>query len=149
VSSTNSHLKQAVVEVLGIQPDVVLAILFGSAAAGKERPDSDVDVDIAIDVGRTLTAVERMTLISELAGITGRPIDLVDLHTIGEPLLGQIIQHGERILGTDTCYANLIRKHLFDKADFLPYRERILRERREAWLGTLPIDKGGEGVVPQ
>jgi predicted nucleotidyltransferase len=121
------------VNALGIQPDIVLAILFGSVAAGKERAESDIDV--GVDVGRTLTAHEKMALISKLAEITGRPVDLVDLHIVGEPLLGQILRHGERILGSDTRYANLIRKHLFDKADFLPYRERILLERRQAWIG--------------
>jgi predicted nucleotidyltransferase len=133
VSSTNSRLKQTVAEALGILPDIVLAILFGSVAAGNERSDSDIDV--AVDAGRTLTAPEKMTLISQLAEITGRPTDLVDLQIVGEPLLGQILRHGERILGSDTRYANLIRKHLFDKADFLPYRERILLERRKAWIG--------------
>src|SRR5205814_7761694 len=105
-----------------------MAILFGSVAAGKERTESDIDV--AIDVGRVLTPEEKMTLISNLAEATGRSTDLVDLQSAGEPLLGQILSHGQRILGSDTRYANLIRKHLFDKADFLPYRERILRERR-------------------
>jgi hypothetical protein len=69
------------------------------------------------------------------AGRAGRPIDLVDIHAIGEPLLGQILKHGKRILGSDTHYANLIRRHLFDVADFLPYRNRILAERRQAWIG--------------
>jgi predicted nucleotidyltransferase len=133
VPSTNSQLKQTIAEALGIQPDIVLAILFGSVAAGNERAESDIDV--AVDVGRTLTTPEKMTLISRLAEATGRPTDLVDLHIVGEPLLGQILRHGKRILGSDTRYANLVRKHLFDKADFLPYRERILLERRQAWIG--------------
>jgi hypothetical protein len=38
-------------------------------------------------------------------------------------------------LGSDTCYADLIRKHLFDQADYLPYRNRILAERRRVWIG--------------
>src|SRR4051812_23299614 len=76
-----------------------------------------------------------MALISDLAEATGRSIDLVDLQTAGEPLLGQILSHGQRILGSDLRYAGLVRKHLFDKAGFLPYRERILRERRQAWIG--------------
>ena len=58
-----------------------------------------------------------------------------DIHTVGEPLLGQILQHGKRILGSDTHYANLIRRHLFDQTDYLPYRNRILAERRQAWIG--------------
>jgi predicted nucleotidyltransferase len=133
VSFVHSDLKQAVLNALGVQPDIVLAILFGSIASGTERTDSDID--IAVAAGRTLDAVEKMRLISNLAEATGRSIDLIDLHTVGEPLLGQILQHGERIIGTGRRYAELIRKHLFDKADFLPYRERILLERRQAWIG--------------
>lgn len=133
MSSANSHLKQTVVEALGIRKNIVLAILFGSGGAGTQRPESDID--LAVDVGRPLTAAEKMTLISGLAARTGRPSDLVDLRTVGEPLLGQILQHGERILGSDTRYAGLVRKHIFDKTDFLPYRQRILLERRRAWIG--------------
>jgi hypothetical protein len=29
-------------------------------------------------------------------------------------------------LRSDTHYGNLVRRHLFDQADFLPYRNRIL-----------------------
>jgi hypothetical protein len=60
---------------------------------------------------------------------------LVDLFTVGEPLLGQIIAGGRRILGDDERYALLLSRHLFDQADFMPYRKRILQERRQAWIG--------------
>ena len=119
--------------MLGIQPGIELAIIFGSIAAGTERPESDLD--LAVDAGHILTVEEKRILISELAGRIGRPVDLVDLRTAGEPLLGQILKHGIRILGSTACYARLLRRHLFDSADFLPYRERILRERRRAWIG--------------
>ena len=127
------NLKQTIRAAISTQPDIVLAILFGSLAVGKGNRDSDLD--LAVDAGRRLTAREKMALISELAKTTGRPIDLVDINAVGEPLLGQIIRHGKRILGSDTSYANLIRRHLFDQADFLPYRNRILSERRRAWIG--------------
>lgn len=126
-------LKQTILSAISTQPDIVLAILFGSLAVGEGNRDSDLD--LAVDAGRRLTAREKMALISELAETTGRPIDLVDINAVGEPLLGQIIRHGKRILGSDTSYANLIRGHLFDQADFLPYRNRILSERRRAWIG--------------
>ena len=48
----------------------------------------------------------------------------------GEPLLGEVLK-GRRLLGSDTSYARLITRHLLDAADFLPYRERILSERRK------------------
>jgi predicted nucleotidyltransferase len=133
VSTQDFNLNQAILAAISTQPGIGLAILFGSLAAGEVRAESDLD--LAVDAGRRLTASEKMALISELAGRTGRTVDLVDIHAVGEPLLGQILQHGKRILGSDTLYANLIRRHLFDQADYLPYRNRILAERRQAWIG--------------
>ena len=133
VLTQDFNLNQAILAAISTQPGIGLAILFGSLAAGEVRAESDLD--LAVDAGRRLTASEKMALISELAGRTGRTVDLVDIHAVGEPLLGQILQHGKRILGSDTLYANLIRRHLFDQADYLPYRNRILAERRQAWIG--------------
>ncbi len=133
MSTQDLNLEQAILAAIGTQPGIGLAILFGSLATGGGRVESDLD--LAVDAGCRLTASEKMALISELAGRTGRPVDLVDLHAVGEPLLGQILRHGKRILGSDTHYANLIRRHLFDQADYLPYRNRILAERRQAWIG--------------
>lgn len=108
-------------------------IVFGSVARGDARRDSDIDV--AVDTGRRLSAADKRALISAVAEATGRPVDLVDLRAVGEPLLGQILAHGKRIFGSDEHYARLITRHLFDQADFLPYRDRILAERRRAWIG--------------
>ncbi len=126
-------LKETILAAISTQPSIGLVILFGSLAVGKGHAESDLD--LAVDAGRRLTASEKMALISELAARTGRPVDLVDIRAIGEPLLGQILRHGKRILGSDTHYANLIRRHLFDQADYLPYRNRILAERRQSWIG--------------
>jgi predicted nucleotidyltransferase len=119
--------------VLAGHPDIRLAIVFGSVAADKQRFDSDLD--LALDTGMQLTVDKKMVLIDELAVATGRPVDLIDLKSVGEPLLGQILKHGKRILGDDARYAALITRHLFNQADFVPYRNRILAERRRAWIG--------------
>jgi predicted nucleotidyltransferase len=119
--------------VLLRHPHVKLAVVFGSLAAGAARPDSDLDLAVADD--RPLSADARMALIADLAEHVGRPVDLIDLTRTGEPLLGQILAHGRRILGSDERYADLLRRHLFDEADFAPYRRRILAERRRAWIG--------------
>jgi predicted nucleotidyltransferase len=125
--------KQAVRDVLSSQSQIRQAILFGSAAAGRQHRDSDLD--LAVSAERPLLAAEKTALISALAAAVGRPVDLVDLQTAGEPLLGQILRHGKRLLGSDSDYAALIRRHVFDQADFSPYRNRILAERRRAWIG--------------
>ena len=129
----DENLTRAILAALDTQRGIRLAILFGSLAAGRERTDSDLD--LAVDAGHRLTAGEKLTLMNKLAERTGRPVDLVDLYVVGEPLLGQILRHGKRLLGGGTCYADLIRRHLFDQADYLPYRSRILAERRRAWIG--------------
>jgi predicted nucleotidyltransferase len=114
-------------------PMIELGLLFGSVAAGLQRPDSDLD--IAVAANRRLTAEEKMDIIASLAEATGRPIDLVDLRQAGEPLLGQILTHGWRLMGSDLAYAPWITRHVLNQADFVPYRNRVLAERRAAWIG--------------
>ncbi len=119
-------------DFLAGQDDLDLAIVFGSLASGRSRPGSDLDIALAAD--QPLTAERKQALIAGLAGLTGRSVDLVDLNAVGEPLLGQILIGGKRLFGNDHRHAELLSRHLFDQADFLPYRERLLAERREAWL---------------
>lgn len=123
----------AVLAVLARHPDIRLAVLFGSAAKGALRRESDIDVAV-LAAGGLGTAL-KAELIGELAIATGRPVDLIDLRAAGEPLLGQILRHGRRLFGSDDDYAELLRRHLFDAEDFLPYVERMLAERRRAWIG--------------
>ncbi|MDZ4165759.1 MAG: nucleotidyltransferase domain-containing protein [Smithellaceae bacterium] len=120
-------------EVLREFPQLRLAVLFGSIALGRQQPDSDLD--LAVAAHQPLTAQEKIAMISALAEHTGRTIDLIDLKVVAEPLLGQIVRHGRRIQGSDTLYGELISRHLFEQADFLPYRSRLLAERRMAWIG--------------
>jgi len=119
--------------VLARFPKITLAILFGSVALGRQRADSDLDIAVAAD--EPLTVDDRLAIISVLAERTGRSIDLIDLKVAPEPLLGQVLRHGRRILGSDTLYGELISRHLFEQADFMPYRTRLLAERRMAWIG--------------
>lgn len=119
--------------VLSEFPEIETAIVFGSAAHGQARRDSDID--IAVAARRPLLAAEKIDLIEALAQRTGRPVDLVDLRTVAAPLLGQILRHGIRLLGSDRDFGALISRHLFDQADFMPYRARVLAERRAAWIG--------------
>ena len=120
-------------EVFEHFPKVALVVIFGSVASGYQRMDSDLDIAVAAD--HSLTADEKLAMISLLAKRTGRPIDLIDLSVVSEPLLGQIVRHGRRVLGSDTIYGQLISRHVFEQADFMPYRTRLLAERRMAWIG--------------
>jgi predicted nucleotidyltransferase len=124
---------EKILAALARHPGIDLAILFGSLARGEGRPDSDLD--LAVAGGAPQVREEKAALIADLAESLGRPVDLIDLATVGEPLLGQILRHGRRILGSDVRYAGLLSHHLLEMADFMPYRSRILAERRKAWIG--------------
>ena len=114
--------------------ELELALLFGSLARGTARDDSDLD--IAVQAAQPLSANQEIALIGDLAVAVGRPVDLIDLRTVGEPLLGQILQHGRRLLGSSDAHGRLLSRHYLDAADFLPYAQRIVDERRRAWIGT-------------
>jgi len=132
-SPTLPGIDAVLLDVLTRFPALVLALVFGSVAQGRQRADSDLDIAVAAD--RALTAAEKMDIIAALAERTGRPIDLIDLKMVAEPLLGQIVRHGRRLFGSDKAYGQLISRHLFEQADFMPYRSRVLAERRAAWIG--------------
>jgi predicted nucleotidyltransferase len=119
-------------DILSREPGLRLAMLFGSFAQGTAAPDSDVDVAVLFD--RPLDAEQKMRLIEKLADRTERAVDLVDLHRAGEPLLGQVLK-GRRLIGADSDYTALTLRHLYDQEDFLPYIDRMLAERRRAWIG--------------
>ncbi|VAW64553.1 DNA polymerase, beta-like region [hydrothermal vent metagenome] len=116
------------------EPGVELAIVYGSLASGNFTSESDVD--LAIQKSEPLSKKQRMYIIEQTALITGRAVDLVDLSSVGEPLLGQILKYGKRLLGSDVHFAELGLKHVYAQADFVPYIERTLKERRDKWLNT-------------
>lgn len=114
-------------------PPLELALLFGSAAQARLRPDSDLD--IAVLAQAPLTVDEKSALIESLGRRFGRPVDVVDLAVAGEPLVSQVLATGRRLLGSDEAYAAVLVRSLADRVDFLPYQRRILDERRRLWIG--------------
>jgi predicted nucleotidyltransferase len=112
---------------------VRLVLVFGSVARGTARSDSDIDV--AVLANHTLSASEKMSLIEAIAQATGRPVDLVDLTTAGQPLVGQILRDSYRLIGSADTQADLATRAVLDAQDFLPYVQRMLKQRRLAWIG--------------
>ena len=112
-----------------------LGIVFGSLARGRATPESDLDLGVAAT--QPLDTAMKTTLIEALTEITGRPIDLIDLRAVSGPILQQVLTQGQLIYCTDQMlYAALIRDMLFNQSDMMPYYDRILAERRKAWIGV-------------
>jgi len=82
-------------------PRIELVVRFGSAAAGRARPDSDVDVAVLAE--RELSLADQERVVVDLARRHGMPedrIDLVDLRTAPPLLLHEIAERGELLEGT-------------------------------------------------
>ena len=133
-SQAAAHALAPVTKVLVDEADLVLAIAFGSLAVGRAGSESDVDVGVLTE--DPLDDRRRERLVRAIAQATGRPVDLVDLRSAGVPLLRTILTTGTVLLRRDaTAHAQLVSQMLADVEDFLPLRERLLRERRQRWIG--------------
>jgi predicted nucleotidyltransferase len=63
-----------------------LALVFGSVARGAACDGSDLG--IAVQAAQPLSASQKIARMGDLALAIGRPVDLIDLRKVGEPLLG-------------------------------------------------------------
>ncbi|NBC22814.1 MAG: nucleotidyltransferase domain-containing protein [Gammaproteobacteria bacterium] len=126
-----TQLEKTLRDVLSRIPGLKLAILFGSRASGSAGPESDVDLAVLLE--EPLSAQRKEYIIEAVSLELGCPVDVVDLFEAPEPILGEVLK-GRRLLGEDEVYARLLTRHVINVADFLPLRERLLDERRAAWI---------------
>jgi predicted nucleotidyltransferase len=112
-------------------PEIRLAILFGSQASGHATNESDIDLAVLADT--PLSASSKLHLIEEIGLKFGRPVDIIDMYHVPEPIMGQVFK-GKKLIGDTTTYAALLTRHLLNTADFLPLQQRILSERKAAWI---------------
>lgn len=113
--------------------DIRLAYLFGSLARGTATPASDADV--AISLGRPMSASAKMQIIGDVGALLGRPVDLIDLETANGTLLGRIFKEGIRLIDDVAVRERVAASRANWQTDVAPYVERLRAERRAAWLG--------------
>ncbi|HZW10715.1 MAG TPA: nucleotidyltransferase domain-containing protein [Phycisphaerales bacterium] len=72
--------------------------LFGSVLRDDFRPDSDVDVLVAFERGRTASLEDWLDMLDELRGIFGREIDLVERRRVTNPFRRYEILTNRRVI---------------------------------------------------
>lgn len=80
---------------------VEAAYLLGSAATGRLRGDSDVDVAILLRRGTSLSVRQRLALTGELAALLGRPVDLGLLSTANVVYAKEAVATGKMLFQRD------------------------------------------------
>lgn len=119
------------------RPDVRLAYVFGSVAAGRARRDSDLDVAVLFAEPPVPATLD--LLAEELEAAAGGPIDLVNLGTAPPLLMHEIIRVGRCIVSRDAAEraefeARSTLRYL-DTAHLRAIQAQYLRERAEAHRG--------------
>jgi hypothetical protein len=90
---------EAIESVLAPRSNVRLAYLFGSAARGRERASSDVDIAILFDGLPEPHELDRLT--SDLEGAGCRRVDLVVLNTAPPLLTHEVLRTGRVLVCRD------------------------------------------------
>lgn len=117
--------------MLASRNDVRLAVLFGSTARGTDGPSSDVDVAV---LGRGL---DPLALARDLSRAIGREAQVVDLDTVGYPMLQAIVRDGVVVAEHERgCAARWRSRALVDLENDRPWFERM----RDAYVGRLAAD---------
>ncbi|GGX60111.1 type VII toxin-antitoxin system MntA family adenylyltransferase antitoxin [Saccharospirillum salsuginis] len=113
-------------------PNLQMALLFGSVARNQATADSDLD--LAVQMHKPLTAEQKIALITHLAEVFGRPVDVIDLREAGQPLLSEIVSTGVLVHGSSKEKGDLLFRSIMDQEDFGANQQRILRGRQKQWI---------------
>lgn len=133
MSKLPETVRDTILQVLKKFPEILTAIVFGSAVTGRMQRESDVDIAVAgaapLDISRTAE------LATALEQALGRPVDLVDLKRNSGIIFMEVFDKGEVILKRSTEeYAGLLRKLWFFREDELPNIRYILRRQVERFV---------------
>lgn len=122
-------LETAVAACLAGRPEVLEAYLFGSRAAGRGQPHSDVDVAVFVDEGSAaggpygyraeLTAVL-------MAALGSNEVDVVVLNQAPPLLYHRVLRDGVRVLSRDLRATTTREGRALSRyCDYIPQLEKI------------------------
>lgn len=121
-------MTQHALDFLADDPDLLLAMVFGSAVGGNQRPDSDIDV--AVYARNKLDSRKRQQLSDDIAVATDRTVDLIDLRNADGALLRRILHTGEVVFSKSPDTLGMLFERLLDwQEDFEPQINQLLTTR--------------------
>jgi uncharacterized protein len=127
----NENVLKKAIDILveKLSPQVIY--LFGSAARGELREDSDIDIAFLTDL--QISHYECFILASEIADIFNKDIDLINLKDASSVFKAQIVGNGKKIY----CSDENIRMY-FEMRTLKEYA--LLNEERKVILDKIKED---------
>jgi len=117
-------------------PEIELAMLFGSYTKGTATKHSDVDIALQLSGDIVICVEKKVAYLNQLSQMVNTVVDIVDLRTVGQPLLAQIMKYGKCLAGSKEVFTQLAIRNVNSTEDFTPNIERMLKERRMRWLAN-------------
>jgi len=121
---------------LANDPDLEMAMIFGSTVSGNAKPDSDIDVAVYPRQPLDHQAVQRLS--DQIALATGRPVDVVDLSSSDGALLRQILRSGKVLFSKHPGILGILAERLLAwQEDFEPALNALLAARLKRFTSPL------------
>lgn len=135
---TNDELKNHIAAYCATRPEIAACYLFGSRAAGKERPGSDVDVAFLLD--NTIAPAAyfdlKMVFLSALGAVLRLDIHPLIMNNAAEVVLGQVFSKGEVLYQQNSEVLRSFRRHKLPLiAEFSYYIDMRLNRLRSRYGG--------------
>jgi len=122
------NVLSAIAAQLRSRLSVSAAYLLGSAAEERLRPDSDVDIAVLPQHGRSLPTQERLALAAELALIVGRNVDLGVLSMANLVYAKEAVARGRLVFERDHLITSQFEMYTLSMyASLQESRQEVLR----------------------
>ena len=120
-------LQQKITDYFADKNEVIAVYLFGSYAAGKEMPLSDIDLALFFESSNKEALIEkRDRYLLELGRLLRKDIHLVIMNNTGEEMLKQVFSNGKCLLINDAEKHDRLKTTMFIKmAEFDYYRKQF------------------------
>ena len=105
--------------------NISAAWVFGSVATGKDRADSDIDIAVLFIEGldKQVRFDLRLSIAAELAGLTGREVDVIDMQAAPLFLQHQVSRFGYLLFEKDHAYR--VAYDVKSRRQFLDFSPRL------------------------
>jgi len=125
------------------KPDVVAAILFGSAARGDAGPQSDIDVGVLLTREAAHRGINLSQLIADIMGVLKRDdVDVVVLNDASPLLLHRVVRDGHVVYAADHgALAEFTIRAIQQYEDTRPLRN-LQRQRLQQRLASISPPRG-------